>query len=217
MYVVAANPIESGGLIERRLLDVTAAVRSSVALPIAVKLSPFWSSLSHLAASLDGVGADGLVLFNRFYQPDIDVDDAGRRASSAPVRFLRAAAAHPLARGAGRPRPRIAGGERRRPRRRGRGQGADGRRRRRADRLRAARARARAPAGAARGARALDGGARVRVDRAAAGQHEPGAVSRPAGVRARQLHARAADVAARRGPDARAPSLEHSPDRQEGS
>ena len=159
MYVVAVNPIESGGVVERRLLDVTAAVRSSVALPIAVKLSPFWSSVSHLAASLDGVGADGLVLFNRFYQPDIDVDDAGRRAASAPVRSLRAAAEDPLARGAGRPRPRIAGGERRRPRRRGRGQGADGRRRRRPDRLRAARARARAPAGAARGARALDGGA----------------------------------------------------------
>jgi dihydroorotate dehydrogenase (fumarate) len=75
MYVVAANPIESGGAIERRLLDTTAAVRSSVELPIAVKLSPFWSSVSHLAASLDGVGADGLVLFNRFYQPDIDVDE----------------------------------------------------------------------------------------------------------------------------------------------
>ena len=75
MYVVAANPIESGGAIERRLLDMTAAVRSSVELPIAVKLSPFWSSVSHLAASLDGVGADGLVLFNRFYQPDIDVDE----------------------------------------------------------------------------------------------------------------------------------------------
>ena len=52
MYVVAANPIESGGAIERRLLDTTAAVRSSVELPIAVKLSPFWSSVSHLAASL---------------------------------------------------------------------------------------------------------------------------------------------------------------------
>jgi dihydroorotate dehydrogenase (fumarate) len=75
MYLVAVNPIESGGVVERRLLDVTAAVRSSVELPIAVKLSPFWSSLSHVAASLDGVGADGLVLFNRFYQPDIDVDE----------------------------------------------------------------------------------------------------------------------------------------------
>ena len=75
MYVVAVNPIESGGSIERRLIDVTESVRSSVALPIAVKLSPFWSSVSHVAASLDGAGADGLVLFNRFYQPDIDIEE----------------------------------------------------------------------------------------------------------------------------------------------
>ena len=76
IYVVATNPIESGGA------DRAAAARrrprrcaASVALPIAVKLSPFFSSVSHLAAALDGVGADGLVLFNRFYQPDIDVDE----------------------------------------------------------------------------------------------------------------------------------------------
>ena len=74
MYLVGANPIESGGVVERRLLEVTATVRASVALPIAVKLSPFWSSLSHLAVALDGAGVDGLVLFNRFYQPDIDIE-----------------------------------------------------------------------------------------------------------------------------------------------
>jgi dihydroorotate dehydrogenase (fumarate) len=74
MYVVAADPHESGGAIERRLLDVVRAVRSAVAIPIAVKLSPFVSSLAHLAAALDETGAEGLVLFNRFYQPDIDID-----------------------------------------------------------------------------------------------------------------------------------------------
>ncbi len=74
VYLVAVNPLESGGLIERRLLDIVGDVRASVTLPIAVKLSPFWSSLSHLAIALDGAGADGLVLFNRFYQPDIDVE-----------------------------------------------------------------------------------------------------------------------------------------------
>lgn len=73
-YLLAVNPLESAGLIERRLIDIVRDVRASVTLPIAVKLSPFWSSLSHLAMALDGAGADGLVLFNRFYQPDIDIE-----------------------------------------------------------------------------------------------------------------------------------------------
>ena len=50
------------------------AVRDSVRIPVAVKLSPFYTALAHLAEQLDHVGADGLVLFNRFYQPDIDVE-----------------------------------------------------------------------------------------------------------------------------------------------
>jgi len=74
MYLVATNPLESGGAIERRLVETATAVRASVAIPIAVKLSPYLSSLSHLAVSLDGAGVDGLVLFNRFYQPDIDIE-----------------------------------------------------------------------------------------------------------------------------------------------
>jgi len=74
MYIVAANPLESGAAIERRLVETVRAVRASVSLPIAVKLSPYLSSVSHLAAALDEAGANGLVLFNRFYQPDIDVD-----------------------------------------------------------------------------------------------------------------------------------------------
>jgi dihydroorotate dehydrogenase (fumarate) len=73
VYLVAVG-LESGGLIERRLLDIVSDVRASIGLPIAVKLSPFWSSLSHLAVALEGAGADGLVLFNRFYQPDIDIE-----------------------------------------------------------------------------------------------------------------------------------------------
>ena len=73
VYLVAVG-LESGGLIERRLLDIVSDVRASISLPIAVKLSPFWSSLSHVAVALEGAGADGLVLFNRFYQPDIDIE-----------------------------------------------------------------------------------------------------------------------------------------------
>ena len=51
------------------------AVRKAVRIPVAVKLSPYYTSLAHFATKLDEAGADGLVLFNRFYQPDIDVEE----------------------------------------------------------------------------------------------------------------------------------------------
>jgi len=72
---VAADPRETGDAVERRVLDIVGAVKASVSVPVAVKLSPFYSSIAHLAASLDALGADGLVLFNRFYQPDIDLQE----------------------------------------------------------------------------------------------------------------------------------------------
>ncbi len=71
-YHVATDPTETGADVERRLLEVVRLVKAAVTIPVAVKLSPFFSSLPHLAQQLDGLGADGLVLFNRFYQPDID-------------------------------------------------------------------------------------------------------------------------------------------------
>jgi dihydroorotate dehydrogenase (fumarate) len=71
-YHVATDPRENGADVERRLLDIVRSVKQSVTIPVAVKLSPFFSSLSHLAQELDAAGANGLVLFNRFYQPDID-------------------------------------------------------------------------------------------------------------------------------------------------
>jgi dihydroorotate dehydrogenase (fumarate) len=58
-----------------RAVAVVAAVREAVAIPIAVKLSPFYSSLAHLARRLERAGANGLVIFNRFYQPDIDAEN----------------------------------------------------------------------------------------------------------------------------------------------
>jgi dihydroorotate dehydrogenase (fumarate) len=74
VYHVATDPEETGASVEKRTLDILAAVRSSVRIPIAIKLSPFYSSLSHFAAELEAAGAAGLVVFNRFYQPDIDVE-----------------------------------------------------------------------------------------------------------------------------------------------
>jgi len=63
-----------GVAVEHRAVDIVAVLKDSIRIPIAVKLSPFCSSLPHLAATLDDLGANALVLFNRFYQPDIDPD-----------------------------------------------------------------------------------------------------------------------------------------------
>ena len=71
-YHVATDFLEDARSVERRVVDIVAVLKESIAIPIAVKLSPFYSALPHLAAQLDGIGADGLILFNRFYQPDID-------------------------------------------------------------------------------------------------------------------------------------------------
>jgi dihydroorotate dehydrogenase (fumarate) len=73
-YHVATDPREDGADVERRLLDIVRGLRHDVTIPIAVKLSPYFSSLSHLAHELDAAGASGLVLFNRFYQPDYDLE-----------------------------------------------------------------------------------------------------------------------------------------------
>jgi len=60
--------------VEQNYLDILQAVKSAVTIPVAVKLSPFFSSLANMAAQLVEKGANGLVLFNRFYQPDIDLE-----------------------------------------------------------------------------------------------------------------------------------------------
>ena len=74
VYFVPTDASETGQAIERRVLEVARIVKRAVTIPVAVKLSPFFSSVAHLAAQLDGIGVDGLVLFNRFYQPDIDLE-----------------------------------------------------------------------------------------------------------------------------------------------
>jgi len=74
LYHVAADPEDDAGRLEGRLREVVVAVRREVGLPIAVKLSPFFTALAHTARELVRAGADGLVLFNRFYQPDVDLE-----------------------------------------------------------------------------------------------------------------------------------------------
>jgi dihydroorotate dehydrogenase (fumarate) len=72
VYGLATRSDESSEMIERRTLAMVAAVKSMVRIPLAVKLSPFYTALAYFAQRLDEAGADGLVLFNRFYQPEID-------------------------------------------------------------------------------------------------------------------------------------------------
>jgi len=73
-YFLSTDPRTGAGDIENQLLEIVRQVSSSLSIPLAVKLSPFYSSLPNFAARLKEQGASGLVLFNRFYQPDIDVD-----------------------------------------------------------------------------------------------------------------------------------------------
>jgi dihydroorotate dehydrogenase (fumarate) len=74
VYLLAADFDTSAREIEERYVDLVTAVKAAVGLPVAVKLGPYFSSLPHIARRLEGAGADGLVLFNRFYQPDIDLE-----------------------------------------------------------------------------------------------------------------------------------------------
>jgi dihydroorotate dehydrogenase (fumarate) len=73
-YYVAANPEITGSQVEQMYFDLVRQVKSVVRIPLAVKLSHFFSSIPHVMRQLDTAGADGLVLFNRFYQPDIDLE-----------------------------------------------------------------------------------------------------------------------------------------------
>jgi dihydroorotate dehydrogenase (fumarate) len=75
LYELALDLGETGADVERRGLEVVRAVKGSVKIPVAVKLSPFYSAIGNFARLLDEAGVDALVLFNRFYQPDIDVEE----------------------------------------------------------------------------------------------------------------------------------------------
>jgi len=75
IYYVATDMDEPGDAVVQRTVDMVAAVKKAVTIPVAVKLSPFYSSLANVAKQLDAVKVDGMVLFNRFYQPDIDVEN----------------------------------------------------------------------------------------------------------------------------------------------
>jgi len=75
IYYIPTDPRLSAEDVEKTYVDIVRAVKSTVTIPVAVKLSPFFSNMAAMAHRLDQAGADSLVLFNRFYQPDIDLEE----------------------------------------------------------------------------------------------------------------------------------------------
>ncbi len=74
LYAIATDPSRSGETVENGLLELVAATKQSLRIPMAVKLSPFFSAPANMGRRLDQAGADALVLFNRFYQPDFNIE-----------------------------------------------------------------------------------------------------------------------------------------------
>jgi dihydroorotate dehydrogenase (fumarate) len=75
IYYIPTRTDQAGGEVEKLYCDLVAMVKSSLHIPVAVKVSAYFSSLAHMAKRLDQAGADALVLFNRFYQPDFDIEN----------------------------------------------------------------------------------------------------------------------------------------------
>jgi len=74
IYYIPTDPMLSGGDVEQMYLDVLQEVKAAVTIPLAVKVGPFFSSFANMALRLSDAGADALVVFNRFFQPDFDLE-----------------------------------------------------------------------------------------------------------------------------------------------
>jgi dihydroorotate dehydrogenase (fumarate) len=75
IYHVAIDPHVTADQVEQKYVDLVQAIKKEVTIPVAVKLGPYFSSMVNFAKKLDAAGADGMVLFNRFYQPDFNLED----------------------------------------------------------------------------------------------------------------------------------------------
>ena len=75
VYFMATNPDMDGRQVEQVYVDILEQVKSVVTIPVSIKIGPYFSAVANMAKRLDKAGADGLVLFNRFYQPDIDLEE----------------------------------------------------------------------------------------------------------------------------------------------
>jgi dihydroorotate dehydrogenase (fumarate) len=74
IYWIVTDPNMTSAEVEQHYIDIVTAVKTAVHIPVAIKLSPFFSNFANMAQRIDQAGANGLVLFNRFYQPDIDLE-----------------------------------------------------------------------------------------------------------------------------------------------
>ena len=83
-YSPALSPDVTSGDIEKKEADLVAKVRAAVKIPIAVKLHPYYTSVMNVVANFEKAGANGFVLFNRLFEPDIDVDSLAKRAAFRP-------------------------------------------------------------------------------------------------------------------------------------
>jgi dihydroorotate dehydrogenase (fumarate) len=75
IYSIETDPAINGAVVEQGYIDIVRHLKRSVRIPLSVKLSPFFSAPANMGARLDEARADGIVLFNRFYQPDFDIDE----------------------------------------------------------------------------------------------------------------------------------------------
>ncbi len=131
IFFVPTDPEMTASKVEQRYLDVVAAVRGEVTIPLAVKIGPYFNALANMARRLIGAGANGLVLFNRFLQPDIDLLtlDVAPSLALSHRDELRSSAA--VDRNSATASDDLAGGDQRHSRRGRRGKSTIGRRRRR--------------------------------------------------------------------------------------
>ncbi len=75
VYFLPGDPEMSGAAVEEQYLEALSAAKAACSLPVALKLSPYFSAMAHVARRFESAGADALVLFNRFYQPDFDLEE----------------------------------------------------------------------------------------------------------------------------------------------
>ena len=189
LYNVPGDADHAPDDIENEYLSIIASIKAQLNIPVAVKLSPFFTNFAHFARRVDRNGADALVLFNRFYQPDIELETL----EISPNVLLRYAdgdaPAHALDRASLRPYRREPCRHQRNSSCNRRSQDVDGWRRRDHVLLDSAEARYRTYQSDRTGDARLDGRAWLRVGRTTQGQHEPAKLPGPRRFRACAIHA----------------------------
>ena len=187
IFNVPTDPSVTSEQLEKGYCELVRAVRKAVKIPVSVKLGPYFTSMASFVKQLSEAGADGVVIFNRFYQPDFDLEElevTPNLVLSSPhelrLRLHWAAILYHQV----ETYIAITGGVHDSTRR---AEVDDGRRSRRHDYFRAAQVRHRAHRRGAGRHRTLDGRARVPIHQADARQHEPGEHREPHGIPAREL------------------------------